>query len=151
MSVLSCDSDGANGSVGYVTPDPKGAPIEIATLRALFRNLQAFRSTYELYGVDTVRQADGTEWSLWDLEYLLNEGVSRLTKRQQEAIWLCYIYNLKERDAAVTMGVSDTNPVGMYANKGLAKLVLLIESGELPRFRTGRVNGTDEVRGSEVA
>lgn len=108
--------------------------LELATLRVLLRNLQGFRSLYEDYGVDTITGPDGEEYSLWDLEYLVREGLPLCTKRQQEAVFWCLLMNRKEKDAAVLMGVAETNPVSMYSNKALQRMLDGVESGELPRF-----------------
>ena len=106
----------------------------MATLRELFRHLQAFRALYETEGIDTVQGPDGEEYVIWDIEYLL-EQTGCLPPRQRQAIHLCLIENRKEKDAAVIMGVSPTNPVAMYATSGLEKLVALVEQGSFPRFR----------------
>lgn len=111
-----------------VPKDPK-----ISELRELFRNLLAFRAVYESDGIDQLHAPDGVVWSLWDLEYLYRQ-TQRLTLRQRQAIELCLIHNVREQDAAVLMGVSPTNPVGMYASLGLRRLLDMIESGELSRF-----------------
>lgn len=103
-------------------------------LRELFRNLRAFRAYYETEQIDEITAPDGTVWSLWDVEYLYTE-IYRLSPRQQQAIELCLIANVSERNAALLMGVSVTNPVASYATNGLRKLCALIEQGELPRFR----------------
>lgn len=110
--------------------------LEVATLRELFRNLQAFRAVYETDGVDTIRDLDGEEWNVFDLDYLYRMGLPRLPLRQRQAIELCLVQNMKEVDAAKVMGVSPTNPVAMYATSGLAKLVTMIEAGVLPYFRS---------------
>jgi DNA-directed RNA polymerase specialized sigma24 family protein len=109
--------------------------LQVGTLREVFRHLEAFRSLHESEGLEVIPGPDGTEWSLWDLEYLLEEAESLLPPRQYEAIQLCLVQNLKEKDAAIRMGVSDTNPVAKYATFGLEKLIAAIEDGRLPRFR----------------
>lgn len=103
--------------------------LSVGLLRELFRHLQAFRSLFEAEGVDTLTGPDGQQWSLWDLEDLYREAEG-LPCRQKEAIDLCLIANVRERDAAVMMGVSPTNPVAMYATSGLEKLVDLVNSGQ---------------------
>lgn len=108
--------------------------IEVSVLRELFRNLQLFRAVYEDEGVDTIHTQSGDSWVIWDLEYLYGE-LHRLPRRQAQAIELCLVQNLKEEDAARIMGVSPTNPVAMYATEGLKKIVVLIGSGALPKFR----------------
>lgn len=109
--------------------------LTVGVLRELFRNLQAFHAVFETDGIDTIIGPDGTEWCLWDLEYLYREGLPMLPPRQRQAIELCLIHNVKESDAAVRMGVSPTNPVAMYATSGLQKLIGLIESGSFSRFQ----------------
>ena len=108
--------------------------LDVRTLRECFRQLQQWRSFYESDGVDTINTPEGDEISLWDIDYLYNQ-LHRLPKRQREAIELYLVQNMRESDAAVAMGVSPTNPVGIYATVGLNKLVEMIESGLLPRFR----------------
>jgi hypothetical protein len=108
--------------------------LDVATLRSLLRNLQAFRACYETEGIDTLTDPDGVEWTLWDLEYLY-EQLPLLPIRQHQAIELCFVQNMKEAEAAVAMGVSFTNPVSIYANNGLTKLISMIQAGRFPRFR----------------
>jgi DNA-directed RNA polymerase specialized sigma24 family protein len=102
----------------------------------MFRNLVAFRSLYESEGLEVITAPDGTEWSLWDLEYLYEESQLRLPPQQRKAIELCLVRNVKESEAAVMMGVSATNPVAKYATEGLRKMIQFIESGQLRRFRS---------------
>ena len=103
--------------------------ISISILRELFRNLIPFRNLYEDTGQDTILN-DGVEYSLWDLERLY-EALPLLPPRQAEAIELVYVRQMKEKAAAVAMGVSPTNPVCVYATDGLKNLVKLIEDGTL--------------------
>jgi hypothetical protein len=117
--------------------------LTVTVLRELFRNLQAFRAVFEADGIDTLIGPDGTEWSLWDLDYLYKQ-LPILPLRQHQAIELCLVQNVKESDAAVMMGVSRTNPVAMYATVGLTKLIAMIEAGHFPRFRfTDEQEATD--------
>lgn len=104
--------------------------MTVAVLRELFRNLQGFRVLYEQDGVDVLVGPEGEEYSLWDIETLY-KFAAELPSRQHEAIELCLIHNLRERDAAVTMGVSETNPVSMYATVGLEKLVSIFNDNRL--------------------
>lgn len=90
---------------------------------------------YESDGVDTVIDPDGEEWNLFDIDYLYRVGLPRLPPRQREAIELCLVRNMKEVEAARTMGVSPTNPVAMYATSGLEKLVGMVKAGTFPHFR----------------
>ena len=108
--------------------------ISVTVLRELFRNLQEWESLYESDGIDTITGHDGQEYSLWDIKYL-HEQLPKLPKRQREAITLYLIQNMREADAAVEMGVSPTNPIGIYATVGLKKLIGMIEAGELTKFK----------------
>lgn len=105
-------------------------------LRQLFRYLQEFRSLYELEGIEEITTPSGSTWSLWDLEYLYERSAQLLTPAQYRAITLFLVHDIKEQDAAEMMGVSRTNPIGMYAALGLSKLVEFIDAGGLERFRS---------------
>lgn len=109
------------------------ASIDIAVLRALFRNLQSFEALYEAEGINTLRAPDGRDWTVWDLQYLYSCR-TRLSPRQQQAIELCLYANMKEREAARMMGIQESTPVSTYANNGLKRLVVMIEAGLLPKF-----------------
>lgn len=109
-------------------------------LRQLFRYLQEFRSLYELEGIEEVTTPSGNTWSLWDLEYLYERSAKLLTPAQYRAITLFLVNDIKEQDAAEMMGVSRTNPIGMYAALGLSKLVEFIDVGGLERFRSRHVD-----------
>lgn len=104
--------------------------LSVGVLRELFRNLLWWRSLYESDGVDVLPGPDGESYSLWDIDFLYSQ-TSSLPPRQRQAIQLCLIENVRERDAAIRMGVSPTNPVAMYATSGLEKLVARWNSGEL--------------------
>lgn len=106
--------------------------MTVSILRELLRHLQAWRALYEADGVDVLEGPDGFSISLWDLETIY-QMVDTLPPRQAEAIELCLVQNVRERDAAVMMGVSPTNPVAMYATSGLEKLVKQVEQGEVFR------------------
>lgn len=93
----------------------------------------SLRTLHETDGVDEVNSSFGNVWSLWDLEYLYSQ-TERLTDPQRRAITLCLVHGMLEREAALIMGVSESNPVGMYATLGLARLLEMIDRGELPRF-----------------
>lgn len=112
--------------------------VDLGTLRALFRNLQAFEALYEAEGIDLLRSGNGQDWSLWDIQYLYSCRV-HLSPRQRQAIELCLYSNVKEREAAKMMGISESNPVAVYANNGLKKLISMIESGQLSKFRPERL------------
>lgn len=110
------------------------ASMDVKTLRELFRNLQAFRAFYEVEGQDTITGPDGQDYCLFDIEYIFAQ-VRLLSPRQRQAIELCLVGNVKERDATAIMGVAPTNPVMMYATNGLTRLCAMIDSGEIARYR----------------
>lgn len=112
--------------------------LTVTVLRELFRNLQAWRAAFETDGIETITDPDGNIWCLWDIEYLYSQ-IHLLSPRQRESIQLCLVENVKEVDAARLMGVSETNPVAMYATLGLKKLIELVSKGELPRFQMDEV------------
>lgn len=118
----------------------------ISELRELFRYLQEFRAVYEETGVDEIVTPYGRKWTLWDLEYLLQMSERYLSPRQRQVITLCLVHNMRERDAAIAMGVSETNPVMMYATLGLRRLLDLIDGGLLDRFRQQPLNGHAGIR-----
>lgn len=82
---------------------------------------------------ETLMGADGRDYNVHDIEYLYSCRIT-LSPRQRQAIELCLYQNYKEKEAARIMGVSETNPVAMYATDGLRKLCDLIEAGELTRY-----------------
>lgn len=114
--------------------------LTVQILRELFRQLQAWRSIYESDGIDVITGPGGEEYCLWDVDYLYGE-LYRLPKRQREAIQLYLVENMREADAAVAMGVSATNPIGIYATVGLSKLIDMIDNGDLPRYGSEVVSG----------
>jgi hypothetical protein len=107
--------------------------LSVPVLREVFRHFLAFQALYEAHGVDEIVGPHGISFTLWDVEYLV-EQVGLLPPRQAQAIQLCLIANVKEVDAAILMGVSPTNPVCAYASAGLSKMIGWIEEGRLPRF-----------------
>lgn len=109
--------------------------IDVTLLRALFRNLAAWRVLYEECGVEDIADGD-FEFSIHDIEYLASQ-LHRLSERQHQAIQFMLIDGRREQDVAVSLGLSPTNPVGAYATEGLRKLITWIEDGSLPRFRMG--------------
>jgi DNA-directed RNA polymerase specialized sigma24 family protein len=82
---------------------------------------------------ETLNGPDDREYNVHDIEYLYSCR-TLLSPRQRQAIELCLYENYKEKEAARIMGVSETNPVAMYATDGLRKLCDLIAAGELTRY-----------------
>lgn len=121
--------------------------IAVRTLRELFRNLQAWQSLYETDGIDTVTGPDGQVYCLHDIRYLYEQSqgtmmprpgakpVPVLSPRQSQAIRMFLYENTKETDVAIAMGVSITNPVASYATQGMVRLIELIETDQIRRFR----------------
>jgi DNA-directed RNA polymerase specialized sigma24 family protein len=110
--------------------------MEIGILRELFRNIQQFKALYESEGLDMIYGPNGEEVSLWDLLDLY-KNLTVLPKRQHQAIELYLVQNMRETDAAVKMGLSPTNPIGIYATVGLQKLIALLEEGAFVRVKVG--------------
>jgi hypothetical protein len=109
--------------------------VRVTVLREVLRHYQDLRSAFEADGVDHVLCPDGSEWSLWDVDYLLEEGLPMLPEREQQSIRLCLIADMREEDVAIYMNIKPTNPVAMYATSGLKRLFRLIDDGWLPRFQ----------------
>ena len=106
----------------------------VAVLRELFRNLQAFRSFIEQGGSEDLIW-EGHEYNYWDLARIYDYSQAFLPRRQREAIALCLYENVLEKKAAEIMGVSPTNPVAMYATRGLEKLLDVLRDGGIPGVR----------------
>lgn len=104
----------------------------VKLMRGVFRNLQTFRSLYEETGKDTIVYDDIT-LNLFDMEHLYGQR-RLLSLRQQEAIELFLEQDIKEKDVAIMMGVSETNPVAIYATQGLKKMYQMIDSGVIQGF-----------------
>lgn len=130
----------------YSPADSRTDP-RVNSLRLLFRHLHAFRSYYESDGISEIVAPNGVSWSLFDIEYLYQIAMRQPTGakpydrahpclpiRQQQAIELFLVLNLPEKEAAIRMGLSPNNPVGMYATSGLTRLLRLMDTGYLPRF-----------------
>lgn len=99
------------------------------------RNLQAWRSLFEAHEVpDLLVASDGRSYCLWDIEYFYEQRF-RVPPQQHRAIELCLYENVLEKNAAVMMGVAETNPVAVYATVGLCKLLSMAYLGDLPGYR----------------
>lgn len=110
--------------------------MTVGVLRELFRHLQSFQALYEGYGIDVITGPDGSSYHYLDIEYLYSCR-TLLSSRQSQAIELFLYHNIKEREVARMMKVSETNPIAIYATQGLARLCEMIEAGKLPRYRGG--------------
>lgn len=102
--------------------------------REMLRNLQAWTSGYESQLIPEVLIAgDGNSYCLWDLKEFY-AARKRLPHRMSQAIEMCLYENMLEREVAVQMGLSPSNPVSIYANVGLARLLSWAYLGELGHY-----------------
>jgi len=114
--------------------------VDIATLRELFRHLQAFQALRESENLTEITAPNGEVHSIYDIEYLYSCR-TMLSKRQRQAIELFLYQNIRERDVARLMGVAETNPIAIYATQGLSRLCELIKQGELSGYRSHEPSG----------
>lgn len=114
--------------------------VEVATLRELIRNLQAFQALRETSNITEITSPTGEVYSVFDIEYLY-ECRFRLSTRQRQAIELFLYRNIRERDVARMMHVAETNPIAIYATQGLARLCDMIAKGELPGYHDSESAG----------
>lgn len=105
----------------------------VGVIREIFRHIDAWRALYEIYGTDTLPTDHGT-WTLWEIEYLIEEGVPLLSRNQQQAITLYLLDGLLETQAAEIMGVPGS-PIGRDATNGIKRLLSMMDAGELPKMR----------------
>ena len=108
----------------------------VSTLRNLLRNLQECRSALEA-GVEEFTGPDGVTWSIRDLERLFEASQKLLSPRQAEAIRMFLVEQMYEADVAEAMGLSRTNPIGMYATTGIERLIELVDRGAIKGFSWG--------------
>lgn len=114
--------------------------LNVTILRKLFRLLQNWESLYEATGLDTLRDpATGNCFHLADIRYLY-DCRRFLSPRQCQAIEWCLYHDRTEADVAVMMGISPTNPVAMYATKGMSVLLEMAREGELTRYKVMKEN-----------
>ncbi|GAA1978982.1 sigma-70 region 4 domain-containing protein [Kitasatospora viridis] len=117
-------------------------PISVTVLREMFRNLQSWRSLYEVGGPDVITGLDGQDYCIHDITHLYTASQATranakgqrepvLSPRQAQAIRMFLFENMLEKDVARRMGVSETNPVASYATQGLIRLLALAEQGQL--------------------
>ena len=60
-----------------------------------------------------------------------------LSDRQAQAIRMFLVDGMFEADCAELMGVSRTNPIGMYATNGLERIVMLINDRLIRGYQNG--------------
>jgi hypothetical protein len=101
----------------------------------LIRNLQQWLSLFESMEIpDTLVAPDGHEYSLWDVQRFYEQRAV-CPDRMQQSIQYCYFENMKEKDAAVRMGISASNPVSVYGTIGLTTMLTKASTGELPGYQ----------------
>lgn len=119
--------NGGKWTCGHCTP-------LVNVHRELIRNLQHWKSLLVAHQVDEVlTAADRRSYCIWDVERFYQKRTA-LPERQRQSIELCLFDNYTEAVAAEKMGVSPTNPVAMYATVGLARLLSMAMSGEIPGY-----------------
>lgn len=115
-----CPICGAKDNGKWTCP---ACTVLVDSHRELIRNLQQWRALYENREIDDVLVAsDGRSYSLWDAEKFYAHRVV-LPERMQQSIQFCLYENMKERDAAVRMGIKPTCPVAIYSTVGLTHLL----------------------------
>ena len=105
--------------------------MDYRVLRELFRNLKEFEALFETEGTDTIQGPDGTEYCLFDIKRIYDARFL-LSLRQSQAIAMFLVDDIRERDVAAGLGVSEVNPVAIYATQGLRRLCSMYETGMLP-------------------
>lgn len=89
---------------------------------------------YEAMEADeTLTGNDGRAYSLWDVQVFYGHRIS-LPDKQSLAIQYCLFENMKEKDAAVRMGIKASNPVSIYATIGLTSLLTRAITFTLPGY-----------------
>jgi hypothetical protein len=117
--------------------DEDGGALTVNLLRSLFRSLAAFRAAREDTGLDLITGPSGHAWSIWDIELLYQATQEVLPPRQAQAIQYFLIEGMYEADAAERMGISRTNPIGMYATDGLERIVALVSDHKIKGYQHG--------------
>jgi len=101
--------------------------------RELLRNLQEWKTLYEVREVGDELVCGNRAFTLWDAIRFYDSRES-LPTRQKESLQFCLYENMKERDAAVRMGISPSNPVSIYATIGITSLLTMASHGEIPGY-----------------
>lgn len=104
--------------------------LDVPTLRTILKGLECWRAAREDHGIDSISW-EGHEYHIMDIEAIYLASQVYLAPRQAQAIQHFLVGNLREVDVATMMGISPTNPIGMYASDGLTKLVEMIQNREL--------------------
>jgi hypothetical protein len=100
----------------------------------MIRNLQAWTSGFESQEVPEILIAgDGNEYCLWDIKAFYDYR-TELPERMRQAIEMCLYLNMVERKAAEAMGLAPANPVAIYANVGIARLLSWSFQGKMGTY-----------------
>lgn len=100
----------------------------------MIRNLQHWHSLFEADEVpDVLVASDSRSYSLWDVIFFYEQRLV-VPLRMQESIQFCLYENMKEKDAALRMGVKASNPVSVYATIGLTNMLAKATQGELSGY-----------------
>ncbi len=110
--------------------------MTVTTLRILFRNYQQLWSLYESEGIDEFDTPDGPV-SLWDLVPVPGRR-PKLARTRRQAIEIFLVQGRSEPETAAIMGIGSQHPTGVFATKGLQRLISMMESGQLPRWRLNK-------------
>lgn len=111
--------------------DADWSVLTVDTLRTLLRGLRQWRAAVEDIGLTEIVDSSGQEWVIWDVEAIFYASQNVLPVRQSQAISMFLVDGMRERDVAISMGISPTNPIGMYATDGLRTLVFGIQDGSI--------------------
>lgn len=104
---------------------------DVEAFRRLIRNLQGWRSAFEAQAVeDSIVDHLGRTWVLWDIQRFYDHRAG-LPGQMARAIELFLYHNRPERVAAVMMGISPSNPIGVYATVGITRLLGLARASQL--------------------
>jgi hypothetical protein len=76
---------------------------------------------------------DGNEYCLWDIKAFYDYR-TELPERMRQAIEMCLYLNMVERKAAEAMGLAPANPVAIYANVGIARLLSWSFQGKMGTY-----------------
>lgn len=123
--------DGDNGESKWTCPS---CTALVDVHRELLRNLQQWRSLFEADEVpDVLVATDHRAYSLWDV-IRFYEHRTLLPPRQQLSMQFCLFENMKERDAALRMGIKPSNPVSIYSTIGITSLLTKAVAGDLSGY-----------------
>lgn len=105
----------------------KTGQMDWKTLEAVLRHYQEFLELYRREGIEEIKLEGNIVINIHDVL----QGIDKLPKRQQQAVRLTCLMNMREVDAARVMGFSKwSSPVSSYKRLALQKLVELYYNSE---------------------